>query len=53
MIPQQQKMLEFLIVSVDGDDKEPLAKLEELPETEYNAVLAECTKIRVPLVPKS
>jgi hypothetical protein len=53
MIPQQQQMLEFLVVSVDGDTNAPIAALEELPETEYNAVLAECTKIRVPLVPKS
>ena len=53
MIPQQQQMLEFLVVSVDGDTNAPIAVLEGLPESEYNAVLAECTKIRVPLVPKS
>jgi hypothetical protein len=53
MIPQQQKLLEFLVMSVDGNADAPLAKLEELPEAEYNAVLAECTKIRVPLVQKS
>jgi hypothetical protein len=53
MIPQQAKLLEFLVVSVDGDTAGPLAKLDELPESEYNAVLAECTKIRVPLVQKS
>lgn len=53
MVPQQQKMLEFLVMSVDGDEQDPITKLEELPETEYNAVLAECTKIRVPLVQKS
>lgn len=52
MIPQQQKMLEFLVVSVDGDTTTPLEKLDELPESELNAVLAECATIRVPLVPK-
>jgi hypothetical protein len=51
MIPQQEKMLSFLVVSVDGDTNAPIGKLEELPESEYNAVLAECAKIRVPLVP--
>jgi hypothetical protein len=51
MIPQQQKMLEFLVVSVDGKTENPVSLLEELPESEYNAVLAECTRIRVPLVP--
>jgi hypothetical protein len=53
MIPQQQKALEFLVVSVDGDTSEPLAKLEALPEADYNAVVAELPKIRVPLAPKS
>ena len=50
MIPQQQKLLEFLVVSVDDDTTAPLIKLEDLPEADYNAVLAECSKIRVPLV---
>jgi hypothetical protein len=53
MIPQQQKALEFLVVSVDGDASEPLAKLEALPEADYNAVVAELPKIRVPLVQKN
>lgn len=50
MIPQQEKLLSCLVVSVDGDTNAPIAKLDELPESEYNAVLAECNKIRVPLV---
>jgi hypothetical protein len=50
MVPQQEKLLSFLVVSVDGNTNAPVALLDELPESEYNAVLAECNKIRVPLV---
>jgi hypothetical protein len=51
MIAQESKAVQFLIVSVNGDTNEPVAKLEELPESEYNAVLAEVQKIRVPFKP--
>jgi hypothetical protein len=52
MVKQEQKALEFLLVSIDGDTNAPVAKLEELPESEYNAVLAEVQKIRVPFKPE-
>jgi hypothetical protein len=53
LVSQEEKALEFLVVSVDGDTNAYLAKLGDLPEADYNAVLAEVQKIRVPLVPKS
>jgi hypothetical protein len=48
MIKQEQKALEFLVVSVNGDATNPIEALGNLPEAEYNAVLAEVQKIRVP-----
>ena len=48
MIAQESKAVQFLVVSVNGDTSAPVAKLEELPESEYNAVLAEVQKIRIP-----
>jgi hypothetical protein len=48
MIAQESKALGFLMVSINGETNAPVAKLEELPESEYNAVLAEVQKIRVP-----
>jgi len=53
LVSQEAKALEFLVVSVDGDETAPIEKLGDLPEADYNAVLAEVQKIRVPLVPKS
>jgi hypothetical protein len=53
MIAQEHKALEFIVVSFNGDENSPIAMLEDLPETEYNAVLAEVNKIRSPLVPRS
>jgi hypothetical protein len=53
MLAQERKALEFLVISINGDTNAPVAALEALPESEYNAVLAEVNKIRVPLVPKS
>jgi hypothetical protein len=53
ILTQEQKALQFLLVSIDGDSIEPFSKLGDLPEADYNAVLAEVQKIRVPLVPKS
>jgi hypothetical protein len=53
MIAQERKAMGFLLVSVNGDSNAPLEKLEALPESEYNAVLAEVQKIRVPLASKS
>ena len=48
MIAQEKKLMDFLVVSVNGDTSAPIDKLEDLPEAEYNAVLAEVQKIRVP-----
>jgi hypothetical protein len=53
MVTQEQKAMEFLVVSFNGDSANALSHLEDLPEAEYNAVLAEVQKIRVPLVPKN
>jgi len=53
LISQENKALEYLLVSVDGETASPFEKLGDLPEVDYNAVLAEVQKIRVPLVPKS
>ena len=48
MIKQEQKALEFLVVSVNGDATNPIEALGNLREADYNAVLAEVQKIRVP-----
>jgi hypothetical protein len=48
IIPQQELMMKFIVVSIDGD---PKADVGQLPEAEYNAILLEVQKIRVPLVP--
>lgn len=48
ILAQEQKALEFLVVSVNGDTTAPLAVLGDLPEADYNEVLAEVQKIRVP-----
>jgi hypothetical protein len=53
LVTQENKALEYLVVSVDGVTEAPIDKLGDLPEADYNAVLAEVQKIRVPLVPKS
>jgi hypothetical protein len=52
LVSQENKALEYLIVSVDGDESAPVDKLGDLPEADYNAVLAEVTKIRVPFKPE-
>src|ERR1700722_17567190 len=48
IIPQQEMMIKFIVVSIDGDLKSDVG---ELSEVEYNAILLEVQKIRVPLVP--
>lgn len=48
IIQQEQKAFQFLLVSINDNATDPLATLENLPEAEYNAVLAEVQKIRVP-----
>jgi hypothetical protein len=48
MLKQEQKAMEFLVVSVDDNPDGALANLENLPEVDYNAVLSEVQKIRVP-----
>jgi hypothetical protein len=48
MIKQEQKAQEFLVVSVNGDATNPIEALGNLREADYNAVLAEVAKIRVP-----
>jgi hypothetical protein len=53
LVSQENKVLEYLVVSVDGETANAIEKLGDLPEADYNAVLAEVQKIRVPLVPKS
>jgi hypothetical protein len=53
LVSQEAKALEFLVVSVDGDTAAPVEKLGDLPEADYNAVVAEVQKIRVPLVQTS
>ena len=44
--------MEFLLVSFNGRTDNPLGDLEEQPEGEYNAALAEVNKIRVPFKPE-
>jgi hypothetical protein len=53
LVSQEAKALEFLVVSVDGDTNAYLEVLGNLPEADYNAVVAEVQKIRVPLVQTS
>jgi hypothetical protein len=52
MISQEKKLMGFLVVSVNGETNAPVEKLEDLPEAEYNAVLVEVQKIRVPFKPE-
>jgi hypothetical protein len=53
MLTQEKKAVEFLVVSIDGQTENVIDKLGDLTESDYNAVLAEIQKIRVPLVPRS
>jgi hypothetical protein len=53
VLAQEDKAIEFLVVSLDGITENIADKLGDLPEPDYNTVLAEIQKIRVPLVPKS
>lgn len=53
MLAQEKKAVEFLVVSVDGVTENAIDKLGDLPESDYNSILAEVQKIRVPLVPRS
>jgi hypothetical protein len=48
LIEQEQKTLGFLVVSVDGDPEAPVAKLLDLPSTEYEAVIKEMNAIQNP-----
>lgn len=48
ILKQEQKAIALLLVSVDGNPDAAVAALEDLPEADYNAVLAEVQKIRVP-----
>jgi len=48
ILKQEQQALEFLVVSVDTNVTNQLEALENLPEADYNEVLAEVQKIRVP-----
>lgn len=52
MIAQERQAMGYLLVSLNEDTNAPLERLEELPESEYNAVLAEVNKIRVPFKPE-
>lgn len=51
IVKQEQKKIELLVVSVDGDTNAPAAKLDDLLEVDYNAVLEEIDKISVPFTP--
>lgn len=53
LVSQENKALEYLVVSVDGETNACLEKLGDLPEDDYKAVLDEVNRIRVPLVPQS
>jgi hypothetical protein len=53
VLAQEDKAIELLVVSLDGVTENVVDKLGDLPEPDYNAVIAEIQKIRVPLVPKS
>jgi hypothetical protein len=48
IIAQEKKAVSFLVVSVNGEATNPVEILENMPEAEYTAVLAEIQKIRVP-----
>ena len=43
-LAHEQKILSLLVVSFDGDTNAPLAKMEDLPNEEYTALVAEIKK---------
>jgi hypothetical protein len=45
---QEKKLIELVVVSINGDTDNPVAKLLALPSTEYEAVLKEAEKIKNP-----
>ena len=51
LVSQENKALEYLVVSVDGETNACLEKLGDLPEDDYKAVLDEVNRIRRPFSP--
>ena len=49
---QEQKALELLVVSFDGSTENPIAKLLDLPSTEYEEVMEQVNKIQNPTTPQ-
>src|ERR1700676_3286885 len=52
LVEQETTTLGFLLVSIDGDAADPVAKLLDFPSTEYDAVKAEVDKITSPTTPE-
>lgn len=52
LVEQEQKALELLVVSFDGSTETPIAKLLDLPSSEYEEVIKEVNKIQNPTTPE-
>lgn len=52
LVEQEQKALELLIVSFDGNADAPIGKLLDLPSAEYEEVIEVVNKIQNPTKPK-
>jgi hypothetical protein len=52
LVEQEQKALELLVVSFDGDTTAPITKLLDLPSAEYDEVVKEVNKIQNPTTPE-
>jgi hypothetical protein len=52
LVEQEKKALGYLVVSIDGDPADPVAKLLDLPSSEYEAVVKEINKITNPTTPE-
>jgi hypothetical protein len=52
LLEQEKKALGFLLVSIDGDANTPADKLLDLPQPEYDAVIAEVNRIQNPTTPE-
>ena len=49
---QERKVLDYLIVSVDGDAENPVEKFLDLPSVDYDAVTEEIEYIKDPTKPR-
>jgi hypothetical protein len=51
ILEQEKRALSYLVVSIDGETKDPVDKLLDLPSSEYDAVVEEVNKIQNPTKP--